>query len=138
VPDLAVEALAAGCDASELGVLATLSRPTRIQVEDELPALLARLDAQRPSRRRAVEIVVDDYAMQVADGVIEASAGAHKLWRLANGFYEDRRVFSQVAIFVGLASEWDDHPDARAAIETQIVAEARAFVESGGIDLDTA
>jgi hypothetical protein len=76
VPDLAVEALAVGCNASELRVLATLRRPTRIQVENELPALLARLGVKRPSRPMALKTVVDDYAMQVADDVIETSAGA--------------------------------------------------------------
>ena len=43
VPGLAVDALSDGCEAPEVAIFAGLVRPTRLDVEEELPALLRRL-----------------------------------------------------------------------------------------------
>lgn len=135
VPDLAVEALTAGCDASELALLATLDRPTRMDVEEQLPNPADRLRCASTVTPLGSKVVVDDLARQVVNGAADASGGARKLWRLANNFYDDRRLFGQLAIFVGLGSEWDDHPTERDAIEAQIVTEAQQFLERGGLDI---
>ncbi len=49
VPELAVRALEDGCDCSTVAALAGLERPTRADVEDHLPRILADLELRRPS-----------------------------------------------------------------------------------------
>jgi hypothetical protein len=41
-----------------------------------------------------------------------------------------------VRTFVGLASEWEDDPARRSEYEAEIVAVAKALVESGGLSSD--
>jgi hypothetical protein len=136
VPDLAAQALAEGCTASELAVLATLTRPTRIDIEDELPSLLASLGVVRPPKRLALKIVIDDCVSEIAEQRLDPAGGAHKLWMLARENYAEPNLFGQLAVYVGLASEWDDHPEARPEIESQIIRESQHFVGAGGLNLD--
>jgi hypothetical protein len=76
--------------------------------------------------------VTNAYARKIVDGVVTPSQGAHKLWLIANDFWGEKQVFAQLAIFVGLGSEWDDHEQDRA----QIVQEAEALLAAGGLHID--
>jgi hypothetical protein len=133
VPEVAANAIAQGCEASELAVLALLHRPTQADVEDELGGLLDRLAVRRPSSREAARLVVGSYAQQMVDGSIAPYAGSLKLWRLANDLHKDKVVFEQLAIFVGLASEWEDHPTDRLEHEAGMIARADALLQGGGL-----
>jgi hypothetical protein len=55
VPALATEALVRGCEAASVAVVAGLSRPTRSEIEDELPDILRELDVTLPSKREALK-----------------------------------------------------------------------------------
>jgi hypothetical protein len=135
VPEPAVAALERGCEANEVAVLAGLNRPLRGEVEAELAGLLRRVGVARPSRAEALKIVVDARARAIVDGALSPADGAHELWRLANDFWGDEVVRDQLVVFVGLASEWDDHPDWRTSYEVQIVEAARALQMRGGLRL---
>lgn len=134
VPALAVAALERGCELPEVAVLAGFERPLHADVEDEVRDLLRRIGWSRPTRDEALKTVVDALARRIADGSVDPSVGAHRLWLLANQVFNGP-LFSQLAIFVGLASEWDDHAESRSAIAVQIVEEADALVAAGGLRL---
>jgi hypothetical protein len=57
VPGLAVQALQAGCAASEVAALAGLDRPSRREIDAELPGLLLHLGLARLDRREALRVV---------------------------------------------------------------------------------
>jgi hypothetical protein len=134
VPALAVAALEGGCELREVAVLAGLERPLRGDVDDEVRDLLRRIGWSRPTREEALKTVVDALARRIVDGSVDPAVGAHRLWRLSHQVFNGP-LFSQLAIFVGLASEWDDHPPSRSAIAAQIVEEAGALVAAGGLRL---
>jgi hypothetical protein len=136
VPAVATDALVRGCEASEVAVLAGLRRPSRVEVEDELSALLRRLGMGRPGPRRALKTVVDACAQRMVDGRVSPVAGARTLWSWAMEFHREDHVFEQLAIFVGLASEWDDDEPRRAAYEADMLEEARALLDAGGLRVE--
>jgi hypothetical protein len=136
VPALAVAALERGCDLREVTVLAGLERPLRADVDEEVGDLLRRIGWSRPTREQALKTVVDALARRIGDGSVPPSDGAHRLWRLANQGGFGGPLWTQLAIFVGLASEWDDHEEWRSSIEAQIVEEAQALIAVGGLQLD--
>jgi hypothetical protein len=138
VPAIAVDALTRGCDGSEVAVLAGLNRPTRREVEDELMPLLPRLHVERPSERAALKTVVDACAKRMVDGTVSPSSGARRLWLWANDVFDEREQFEQLSIFVGLASEWDDHEEYRAQYEVEMVDEAAKLLRAGGLRLHDA
>lgn len=108
---------------------------TCAQVEDELTPLLQRLRVGRPDKLAALKTVVDACAKQMVEGTLNPSAGAHRLWLWAHEVYDRRELFDELAIFVGLASEWDDHEDYRAEYEVQMVEEATKLLAAGGLRL---
>jgi hypothetical protein len=136
VPAVAIDALAQGCEVPEVAVLAGLRRPSRLDVEDELSPLLRRLRVVRPDQRRAMKTVVDACAQRMVDGGMSPSAGARALWRWAMEFHRDDLIFEQLAIFVGLASEWDDDEGHRAVYEAEMLEEAQALLDAGGLRLE--
>jgi hypothetical protein len=135
VPALAIDALTEGCAAAEVAVLAGLSKPTRREVEDELTPLLQRLRVARPDRLGALKTVVDSCAKRMVEGTLSPSAGAHRLWLWATEVDHGGELFGQLAVFVGLASVWEDQKDSRAAYEVEMVEEARKLVAAGGLRL---
>jgi hypothetical protein len=135
VPGLAVDALEAGCGASSVAVLAGLDHPTRREVEAELPELLRHLGLIRPDRREALRIAGNACAHHMVDGSIAPLAGARRLSWIANEFW-GTDTFEQLSIFVGLASEWDDHPQHRASGEADMMAAAVALLDRGGIRVE--
>jgi hypothetical protein len=138
VPALAVAALERGCELPEIAVLAGLDRPLHADIEDEVVALLRRIGWSRPTRDQAVKTVVDALARRIVDGSVPAAAGAHRLWRLANQAGFGGPLWTQLSIFVGLASEWDDHEELRPSYEAQIVDAAQDLIATGGLQLDQA
>ena len=69
-------------------------------------------------------------AEQIVRGDVEPYPGAAAIWgRMAeeNGEYRE-----ELRVFVGLASEWQDHPEHRDALDGDIRDEARQLVERGG------
>ena len=137
VPALAVAALERGCDYSEIALQAGLNEPTKEEVEPQLERLLQHAKCPRLSRGQAIKTLADPCVARIAQGALEPAQGAHKLWRLANtGDFGDP-VWSQLSAFIGFASEWDDRPDARELLETQIVEAAQALSARGGIQLES-
>ena len=120
-PDVALALLEAGYDSSTFGVLATMRSPTWRDARDLFEEGIAAAGLTIPTVQAAQAIVVSDTVAGLADGSIEPRRGAGTLWSMWHDL-EDRFDLSG---FIGLADEWDDHPDERGAIEADIVAYAR-------------
>jgi hypothetical protein len=133
VPALAMDALADGCDVTEVAVLAGLNRPTRRDVEDELVPLLRRLRIERPTRLGALKTLVDACAAGIVDGSISPAAGAHRLWQWAGIYDRDEALYAQFRRFIGLASMCEDDEEHHQHYEAQIVEEAATLLRAGGL-----
>lgn len=75
--------------------------------------------------QQALWRIIRDIASRVVDGDLSPSTGANNIWRLS------RRVQSEgdLRIFIGLASELEDHPDSWPLRHEQIRHEAGALLE---------
>lgn len=79
--------------------------------------------AKRAVMDRAVEVARDILLEK-----IDPYRGAAAIWaRMAE---EDEEYPDSLRVFVGLASEWQDHPEHRDALEADIRDEARRIVDS--------
>jgi hypothetical protein len=68
----------------------------------------------------------------IADATIEPYLGAKAIWRHADDLGWSRKSeWQQLSAFIGLASEWEDHPEHRPDYEAAIIDEARALAGSG-------
>jgi hypothetical protein len=129
-PDAAVQratqALAAGCDDAwilSIAVLDGSKATTHAEIEDELPSL--------PSRDEALKTLVDDCAWAIVEGDIDPVEGASRMWSFWVNDNEGVEFLSQVRAFVDLVS---DVPRSEPAGNSgAIVAEARAFLDRGGL-----
>jgi hypothetical protein len=64
----------------------------------------------------ALRDLVTFWAREIVDGATDPYAGASRIWRRA---WWQLGSPPDLAIFVGLASEWEDHPEDREAIEVR-------------------
>ena len=68
--------------------------------------------------------LIRDIARRVVDDDLAPSAGAHRIWQLSCRVRDE----GDLRIFVGLASELQDHPDQWPALDRQIHREAAALL----------
>jgi hypothetical protein len=136
VPLIASAALQHGCQSGAVAVLAGSSGESRRAVEDLLAPVLRDLGLQRPSQDEAMKLVADDVAGRIVSGEVEPERGARLLWRIANerGDFQEP-MWSQLRVFVGLASELEDDPERRARYEADIKAEAQGLLDLGGLQV---
>ncbi|WP_147431892.1 hypothetical protein [Motilibacter peucedani] len=120
LPALAVEALGRGVDSPTLGELAAQS-PSDVRASRDLfVRVLDELGIELPDQDRARWNLVRETARAVVEAEIVPEAGARRIWRWASEVEDS----GDLRIFVGLASELEDHPEDRALLETQVLAEA--------------
>lgn len=79
-----------------------------------------------PTREQAALLLTRQVAEDILDGRIEPYEGARRIWTLSYDVGDLN--FSKVAIFVGFASEIEDHPESLASYEPKIVEEAGRLV----------
>jgi hypothetical protein len=135
VPPLAVKALLRGCESPTVAVLAGMTRPTRGDVEDEVRDLLLELKLSRPSQRAALKSVVDHVAQQIVSGTLAPPKGARRIWAYEMEWVpqSDPVLWPQFRPFVGLASACEDDPDHAVEYDAEIVREAQALLDRGGL-----
>jgi hypothetical protein len=91
VPELAIAALQEGCGAATVATLAGLQRPTRGEVDEELPRLLRELHLTRPSELEALKRLVDACAAEIVSGAVDPPAGAERIATLWRQSFEPER-----------------------------------------------
>jgi hypothetical protein len=82
-------------------------------------------------RRRGRQIAIDA-CEAILGGRIEAYEGARAIWWNAWTLLSDEPEGGELAPFIGEATEWEDHPEARAEIERSITEMARDLLDRWG------
>lgn len=139
VPDLAVRALQAGCGSAAVSVLAGLQRPTRADVDAELPRLLRELGTVRPSEPEALKTLVDDCVARIVAGTLPTAAGAERIAALSrSGLDPDRHpeTWLDIVSLIGTAepAESADLPDPD-SFAGAMLEQARAMLGRGGLNI---
>jgi hypothetical protein len=117
LPGLATEALVRGLDSPSLRKAAGLSPRDVRDARDAFVDALGELGVLLPDEQPALWLLIRDTLRRIVDGSITAYEGASWIWHRA--FWRVERE-GDLRVFVGLASECDDHPGSRPAIERAI------------------
>jgi hypothetical protein len=121
LPMLAAEALARGIDSPSLREAAGVPNSEVREARDLFVVALSELGIAVPNVDDALWRLVRHVATQIVDGRIAPYEGASWIWHHA---YHRVEREGDLRVFVGLASEWDDQPNARPNYERQIIDEA--------------
>jgi hypothetical protein len=117
LPGLATEALVRGLDSPSLREAAGLSPRDVRAAREAFVNALRELGLQLPDEQSALWLLIRNMLRRIVDGSINAYEGASWIWHQA--YWRVERE-GDLRVFVGLASEWDDHPGSRPAIEQAI------------------
>lgn len=101
--------------------LAAMSAPLAQEVDDALADLCEQLGLAPTTASEAAMTTAVDAARDLVEGRIDSSTAAHWIWQVAR---LGPAVPPQLTGFIGLASEWDDHPEDAAYYEDQVRREA--------------
>lgn len=124
LPEIATEALIRGLDSPALRLLAGQSRDDVRDSADLFRTAVGELGVDLPDSDTANWNLARRTASEIVEGRIEPSRGANALWSA----YEVVLDNGDLRIFVGLASELDDHPEDIEQLSAQIIAEAQALL----------
>jgi hypothetical protein len=128
LPDLAAEALVRGLDTPSLRQLAgTPSNEVR-DARDFFLQAVEELGWRKPADESARETLVRHWAEQMLAGTLTPYEASRLIWKKASWQLPEE---AGLMVFVGLASEWDDHPEYRSDLEVQMLEEPLRIVESG-------
>lgn len=125
LPGLATEALVRGLDSPALRELAGTPRAEVRDARDRFLCATAELGFPTPTEEQARRLLVRHWAEQMTTGALSPYAASRSIWKKAAWeLPEDAGLM----VFVGLASEWEDHPEDRREIEAQMLQEAARIV----------
>jgi hypothetical protein len=139
VSTIAIEALQAGSDSPTLVILAGLSTPTMLDLEELLPRLLSEIGQRWPSETEALKLLGDDLLRKIVDGEINPYTGGRRLgtlWRRQSFREEHHALWEQFVQIYGVADEIDDDPASRQQYERDILDAARARIALGGFSIE--
>lgn len=127
LPEVALQALEIGFDTPSL--IELVGRPSEPNPELHLlfERALLELDRERMDIAEAGRLIARDYALQICAKTISPIQGAKAIWRVS---LECDEPISELGIFAGRASEYEDLPHLREEISEDIVQEAYALLES--------
>jgi hypothetical protein len=125
LPDLAADALVRGLDSPSLRLLAGTRRQDVRDARDLFLSAVDELGWEPPSKEVALRTLALHWAEQMVSGEMKPHEAASRIWwRVANPLGKP----DDLIVFVALAVEWDDHPEARPEIEDQMLDEARRLI----------
>ena len=125
LPSVATEALVHEVDSPSLRQLAGLAPGDVREAYDLFRAALDELGLPLPDKDAALWRLTQLVATQIVAGSIAPYEGARWIWTKAS---HDVAEEGDLRIFVGLASEREDHPDAGAKIDAQIIEAAKELL----------
>ena len=119
LPDLAADLLVQGVDSPSLRELAGAPRDDFWQVKELFEATLLELGVDVPqSEQASLWALAQRTAQEIVDGDRSPTEGATWIWRhLSNRIIQE----GDLRVFVGFASEFEDHPEDGPAIGAAIV-----------------
>ncbi|NTW39961.1 MAG: hypothetical protein HGA44_08720 [Cellulomonadaceae bacterium] len=122
---LAVDGLVAGLDGSALAELAGADARDAQDVRDLFEEVVREQGLEWLDEQAILGRLVRLTARQIVDGTLEPGRGAAWLWREASYRAEPE---GDLRIFIGLASELQDHPEDAEYYRMEIVREAAALL----------
>jgi hypothetical protein len=125
LPRLATDARMRGVDSPALRELAGQSADDVRASQDLFRTVIVELGLPTLNQAEAARALARAVAEDIIAGELSPAAGAQWIWRSAYHRVEEE---GDLRIFVGLASELEDHPEDHTAIEAQIVAAARELL----------
>lgn len=125
LPDLATDALLRGLDTPALRELAGAAPDDYWLIKGLFEKVAEELGLDMLEEQAALWELARHKAGEIASGEVGPAAGAHWIWSEICHRIERE---GDLRIFIGLASEWDDHPRQRAELETQIIRAAEELV----------
>jgi hypothetical protein len=133
-PALAVMALERGCDSPSLRLLAGIDgKPTLADVHELVEACFNEFGTVLPARSETSVWLVNRWLSLACEGKAAPYEAAAAIAALSSDWW-DEQPWMLLRDFIGLASEWEDHPTARPTIEREIVESATRLVSAGGFN----
>lgn len=124
LPDIAIALMNDGFDSQALRELAGLDRPTRREADELFERVLEERGVVVPDQRSAQRLMLEYFLEQIVRGDVAPGDGAYNVWGLVGDLFESRDQ-DQWMLFAGVASEFEDHPEAREELAAQIIGLAR-------------
>ena len=125
LPMIAAEAIERGLDSPALRDAAGTTPGEVREARDRFVTALGELGIDVPDHADATWQYARRVARQILDGDVAAYEGAEAIWSHLTELPEDT---AERRDFCGLASEWEDKPNSRAACEASIREEAAALL----------
>ena len=136
LPALAANAMVTGCDSPSLRLLAgVVGRPTSAEVQGLAERCLHEFGIELPTLEETSSWLVNHWLKLIRKGVTTPYRGAAEIASLS-GEWWNQPCWIQLRPFIGLASEWDDHPDHRDEFDQAIRDEAAKLLATGGFKPD--
>jgi hypothetical protein len=123
--DLAADALVRGIDTPALRQLAGTLRTEVRDARDRFLRAVEELGWRRPADEAARRTLVRYWAEQMLAGKLTPYEASRLIWKKASWQLPQD---ADLMVFVGLASEWEDHPDYREDLEIQMLDEAQRII----------
>jgi hypothetical protein len=125
VPGICTDLLVDGYDTPSLRVLAGLTATDGQEVRELLPRVFHEMGMEEPSPIQAAWFLAQSTARDIVSGTVAPSDGARAIGDLGSTFDP---LWPSLSIFIGLSSEWDDHPQQRQAYDSDIREEAARLI----------
>jgi hypothetical protein len=122
LPEIATQALERGLDSPSLRELAGLSAMGSREARDLFQAAVGEFGMVMPTKEEALLRLVRKTASEIVSGDVPPYEGARWIWRYAANEVEEE---GDLRIFIGLASEREDHPESAGSIDAEIVKASR-------------
>jgi len=126
LPAIATQAFGMGFDGPALRELAGLQKPSVGDLYDLFERALKELGCHSISMRDAGLIVAKHIAEEIVNGNIEPYEGARRIWW---DIWDQNRELTELKVFVGLASGYEDEPNYQQDYVRDIVEEARRLIQ---------
>ena len=126
LPDVAVDMLQVGIDSQAIRELAGHQRPTLRDLDGLFERVLCDAGQPLPSVEEAQRVLLSDVLERVIRGETDPGDGAYEAWWRACKLPGDEHLREEWLRLVGLASEYEDHPDLRSRLAVEIIAAVRA------------
>jgi hypothetical protein len=127
VPAFATEAMEAGHDGRQLRRMAGLNRPTRADLDPIIDEMFRELGRSPITDTKAAGMQLAEKLWgQIVSGSTSPYEGAKLIWETV---YYALNLPRELVPFVGLASEWEDHPHLRKRYDKDIRAAAWEFLQ---------
>lgn len=125
LPDVASQALVEGLDSPTLRALSVSQGDYPLEIRKLFFQALDELGMVFPTPHQAALSAARRIARDIVSGRIEPERGAHRIWW---EIWEDYRSLDMLTPFVGLASEYDDHPESRDVYTQDIIDYSNEFL----------